>query len=65
MEKDKISYSAAIAEVEEILTRLNNDELDVDVLAKEVKRAAELIAVCKEKLRKAEEDIAGIIKKQD
>lgn len=65
MEKKNITYSKAIKEVEDILERLNNDELDVDTLAAEVKRAGELIAVCKAKLRKAEDDVAKVIKKQD
>lgn len=64
MEK-KISYSEAIREVEAILEKLNNEELDVDQLAEQVKRAGELIGVCKEKLRKAEEDVAKVIKKED
>lgn len=65
MEKKKISYSEAIQEVEAILEKLNNEELDVDKLAAEVKRAAELIGLCKEKLRKAEGEVAKVIKKDD
>ncbi len=64
-DKKKITYSEAIREVEEILSRLNNEELDVDRLAAEVKRASELIALCRTKLRKAEEDIAGIIRREE
>ena len=65
MEKKQISYSEAIAEVEEILAKLNNEELDVDKLAEQVKRAGELIGLCKEKLRKAEEDVAKVIRKEE
>lgn len=61
MEKKKISYSEAIKEVEAILSKLNNEELDVDQLAAEVKRASELIGICKDKLRRAEEDVAKVI----
>ena len=64
-DKKKITYSQAFREVEEILSRLNNEELDVDRLAAEVKRASELIALCRTKLRKAEEDIAGIIRREE
>ena len=60
MEK-KIGYNEAVREVEEILARLNGEELDVDRMAAEVKRAAELIALCKEKLRKAEEEVGKIV----
>ena len=58
----KITYSQAIKEVEEILFRLNNDQLDVDSLASQVKRASELIALCREKLRKAEAEVEKAIK---
>ena len=63
MEKDKkISYSEAISEIEAILERFNREEFDVDVLAAQVKRATELIALCRAKLRKAEDDVAKVLK---
>lgn len=62
--KKEISYNEAIGEVEAILEKLNNEELDVDQLGAEVKRAAELIGLCKEKLRKAEEEVAKVVKKE-
>lgn len=61
MEKKIISYKEAMQEVEDILKKLNNEELDVDQLGAQVKRAGELIALCKEKLRKAESDVAKVI----
>jgi Exonuclease VII small subunit. len=64
MAKKEIGYNEAIREVEAILEKLNNEELDVDKLAEEVKRAAELIGLCKEKLRKAEDEVAKVIKKE-
>lgn len=64
MAKKEIGYNEAIREVETILEKLNNEELDVDKLAEEVKRAAELIGLCKEKLRKAEDEVAKVIKKE-
>ncbi len=56
--KKEISYNEAIHEVEAILAKLNNDSLDVDQLSVHVGRAAELIGLCREKLRRAEEDVA-------
>ena len=35
--------------------------MDVDALAAEVKRAAELIAQCKKRLYKAEKDVAEVL----
>ena len=57
MEKSKITYAQAIAEVEQILERFNNEQMNVDELGAQVKRAAELIRLCKERLRKAEKEV--------
>lgn len=65
MEKNKMpAYSEAIAEVEAILERFNREEFDIDALASQVARATELIALCREKLRKAEEDVAKALKEE-
>lgn len=64
-DKNKVpGYAEAIAEIEEILAKFNAEEFDIDSLAEQVKRATELIKLCKEKLRKAEEDVAAILKEE-
>ena len=45
-----IKYSDAIREIEQILEKFRSEQLDVDTLATEVKRATELIAACKSRL---------------
>lgn len=50
-----------MAEIEKILARLRSEEMDVDGLAAEVKRATELIASCKARLRKAEEKVNKVL----
>lgn len=62
MDKNKTGYAEAIAEIETILERFNNEQFDVDALAAQVKRATELIALCRAKLRKAEDDVAKVLK---
>lgn len=57
MAKKQLTYGEATAQIEKILARLRSEEMDVDTLAAEVKRATELIASCKERLRKAEEEV--------
>lgn len=64
MKKTEISYSEAIAQVESIIAKLNTDNFDVDTLASEVKKATELIALCKQKLSKAEQDVETVINAQ-
>ncbi|WP_297450051.1 exodeoxyribonuclease VII small subunit [uncultured Alistipes sp.] len=64
MEKKKITYAQAIEEVERILERFNGEQMDVDELGAQVKRAADLIRLCKEKLRKAEQEAAEALKEE-
>lgn len=61
-DRDKITYSEAIDQIETILRRFNDEKFDVDTLAAEVKRATELIALCRERLTKAEADVAQVLK---
>ena len=62
MTKKKITYNTAIAEIEEILQKIENEELDVDDLSEKVKRVSALIKICKEKLYKTEEEVEKILK---
>lgn len=64
MAQKKLSYSEAIAEVEQILARFDKEEFDVDTLAAQVKRATELIKLCKDKLRKAENEVAEVLSEE-
>lgn len=61
MAKKNISYREALAEIELIVGRIENDETDIDELAGDVKRVAELIKICKDKLYKAEKEVKEII----
>ena len=62
--KKALSYSEAVAEIESILVRFDNEEFDVDTLAAQVKRATELIRLCREKLKKAENDVAAALREE-
>lgn len=61
MEK-KITYTDAIRELEEIVTEIEEGEITIDTLAEKVKRASELIRICKDKLTATEEDVNKILK---
>ena len=56
-----VGYAEALDELEEILGELEGDDLDVDVLAERVRRAGELIAVCRNRIQRAEADVAAIV----
>ncbi len=64
MGKTEITYTQAIEEVESILEKFNNEQMNVDELGAQVKWAAELIKLCKEKLRKAEKEVADVLEKE-
>ncbi len=61
----KISYGEAIAEIEEILEKIENDELDVDDLAEKVGRVSMLLKLCKEKLQKTNDQVEKILDELD
>lgn len=51
------SYASATAEIDTILTELERDDLDIDLLAAKVRRAAELLEWCRERIRIATDDV--------
>ncbi|MCY1633151.1 MULTISPECIES: exodeoxyribonuclease VII small subunit [Marinifilum] len=65
MAKKKISYSEAIAEIEETIMLIENEELDVDDLSEKVKRVSELLVICKAKLNNTEKEVEKILKEID
>lgn len=54
-------YAAALAELETILAALERADVDVDVLAEQVKRAAELIAFCRDRIGSARLQIEQVV----
>ena len=51
--KKKETYSQAISRLEQIVSQIDNNELDIDQLADKIKEANGLIAFCQSKLTKA------------
>lgn len=58
---ETISYTAAVAELEAILAELERDNVDVDHLADRVKRAAQLIALCRSRISDAQLRIERVV----
>ena len=56
-----LGYAEAMAELEVILDELDRDDLDVDLLADHVKRASELIALCRSRITRAQADVDQIV----
>ena len=61
MEK-KPGYTDAIKELEQIVSEIEQGEISVDILSEKVKRATDLIRICKSKLTTTEKDVNEILK---
>ncbi|MBU8871545.1 MAG: exodeoxyribonuclease VII small subunit [Gemmatimonadales bacterium] len=57
----KLSFGEAVGEVEAILAELEAEKVDIDTLGQEVKRAVELIQVCRQKLEKTDSEVRGLV----
>ena len=65
MDKENLKYEEAVAELEQIVNRMENDELDIDSMSEQLKRAQQLIKLCKAKLTKTDEEIKKILAEDD
>ena len=61
MVRKDLKYEEAIATVEQIVARMENNELDLDTMSEELKKAQQLIKLCKDKLTKTDQEIRKII----
>ena len=55
-----MKYEEAMAQIETIVHKMENNELDIDELAAQLKTAQRLIKFCKDKLTKTEEELSKI-----
>lgn len=56
-----LSFRDAMEELEGILERIEGEEIDIDRLASELRRAAQLLDLCRGKIRKAEVEVTQIV----
>lgn len=61
MTKEKISYEAAVEEIEQILGRIEEGDLGVDELAEKVERVTRLLKICRDRLHNTGEQINKIL----
>ena len=54
------SYGEAAARLEEILARIEEGQVDIDELSGLVREAAELVALCRDKIHAAEVQVQAI-----
>jgi len=65
MSESKVNYVQAFEELQAIVSEIELGQITVDILSEKVKRAAELIAICKTKLSSTEENVNQILKELD
>lgn len=54
-------YAAMLAELEGILGDLEHADVDVDVLARKVARAAELVEGCRDRIERARMEVERVV----
>ncbi len=58
---EEITYTKAYAELQEIISRMENGQMSVDELSENIKKATTLIGICKQKLKNIEVDVNKLI----
>ena len=60
MAKSKLTYEMALAELEDIRSALESNDIPIDQLPEKVKKAHEILKFCKEKLRATEDELNNL-----
>ena len=61
----KENYSEAMKRLENIVARIESNELDIDELGNQLKEAQKLIKYCREKLYKADVEIKKMLESDE
>lgn len=60
--EEQINYAQAFDELQKIVGLIERGEVTIDELSAQVKRAAYLIRICRQKLNETEQDIEEVLK---
>ena len=60
MSNKKQTYESAIKELQQIVNEMQEEMVSIDEITEKVKRAKELMAFCKNKLRDVEADVSTL-----
>lgn len=64
MEKKEMKYEEALRQLEDIVEKMENDELDIDQLSDQLKKAKKLVKHCKDKLTKTDAEIRKLLSEE-
>lgn len=56
-----IKYSQALERLENIIKKMEDEEIDIDDLSAQVREAASLVKVCRDKIGKAELEVKAVV----
>ncbi len=59
--KDTPSYKDAMEEIQTIVDEIEQEGVDIDILAAKVKRATDLIKYCRDKLKKTDREVKTVL----
>lgn len=62
-EQEALSYEQAYSELRQIIDRLENSDVNIDVLTKEIERAESLLDFCNKRLSQVEVDVQELTKR--
>ena|GEM_PF-469427 len=61
----EMTYSQALHELEKIVAEIESEEVEIDLLAEKIKRASDLISLCRRKLKAADEEVKKVLSAMD
>lgn len=62
-EQETLSYEQAYSELRQIIDRLENSDVNIDVLTKEIEKAESLLDFCNKRLSQVEVDVQELTKR--
>ncbi|QUB93136.1 exodeoxyribonuclease VII small subunit [Prevotella denticola] len=60
----EVNYEEAVLQLENIVEKMERGELDVDSMVSQLKRAQELVKLCKKKLKHTDDEIQKLLSDQ-
>lgn len=62
---EKLTYTSAMQELEEIVQKLQRPDCEIDQLCQLTERSVKLLAFCKDKLTKTDEELVKLLEQID
>lgn len=63
--KEKLTYTSAVKELEEIVQKLQRPDCEIDQLCQLTERSVKLLAFCKDKLTKTDTELVKLLEQID